>query len=183
MLFRSILIRAWTEQRFSYDGRFWQIDDATVVPRPLQKPHPPILVSGTSDKAYAAAGKNGYGIMIPPVMPYSVVERPLAVYREACAKSGHDPQIIYPKLIYLGSDRAQIRSECGQSLQNFFRYAARGVELISATREELERANYGLYGSGFWEYLATLSYDDIIKAEIPLLGTADEVIEDRKSVV
>src|SRR5262249_61111620 len=42
----EILLRAWTEERFSYDGQFWQIHNARVVPRPLQKPHPPILARG-----------------------------------------------------------------------------------------------------------------------------------------
>ena len=35
----EILVRAWTEERFSYAGQFWQIHNARLVPRPLQ--HPP----------------------------------------------------------------------------------------------------------------------------------------------
>src|SRR5215468_2711817 len=55
----EILQRAWTEERFSYQGRFWQIHNARVVPRPLQQPHPPILTGGTSEATSELAGTRG----------------------------------------------------------------------------------------------------------------------------
>jgi alkanesulfonate monooxygenase SsuD/methylene tetrahydromethanopterin reductase-like flavin-dependent oxidoreductase (luciferase family) len=178
----EILIKAWTEERFSYDGRFWQISDTTVVPRPLQKPHPPILLGATSDNACAVAGKNGYGMMIPPVLPYALVERPLGIYREACAKAGHTPDIVYPRLTYLGKDKAQIRSECERYLLNFFQGGLKAIQSLSCTKEELERANYGFYASGVYEYFASLPYEELLKAVVPLLGTPEEAIEDIASL-
>ena len=38
----EIMQRAWTEERFSYDGRFFQLDDVRVIPKPMQQPHPPV---------------------------------------------------------------------------------------------------------------------------------------------
>ena len=38
----DILMHAWTEERFSYAGRFFTIKDAHVIPRPMQQPHPPM---------------------------------------------------------------------------------------------------------------------------------------------
>ena len=38
----EILQRAWTEERFSYDGRFFQVPEISVIPKPVQKPHPPL---------------------------------------------------------------------------------------------------------------------------------------------
>ena len=38
----EVLQRAWTEERFSFDGRFYQFDDVRVIPKPQQQPHPPI---------------------------------------------------------------------------------------------------------------------------------------------
>src|SRR6202007_3215439 len=40
----DIIRLAWTKDRFSYDGRFYQIENLSVVPKPLQRPHPPIRV-------------------------------------------------------------------------------------------------------------------------------------------
>ena len=38
----QIIQRAWTAERFSYDGRYFQIPEVRVIPKPLQRPHPPL---------------------------------------------------------------------------------------------------------------------------------------------
>ncbi|HEY7520397.1 MAG TPA: LLM class flavin-dependent oxidoreductase [Methylomirabilota bacterium] len=38
----EILRLAWTQERFSFHGRFFDVDDVRVIPKPLQQPHPPI---------------------------------------------------------------------------------------------------------------------------------------------
>src|SRR5437667_526497 len=38
----DIITRAWTEEVFSYEGRFWSYNDVALWPRPVQQPHPPI---------------------------------------------------------------------------------------------------------------------------------------------
>ena len=115
----EILMRAWTAERFSYEGQFWQIHNARVVPRPLQKPHPPILTGGTSEATSELAGARGYGLFLAPVFPFAALERQIRIYQESCAKHGHTPYIIYLRPIYLGDDPAQVRRECEPSLLNF----------------------------------------------------------------
>jgi alkanesulfonate monooxygenase SsuD/methylene tetrahydromethanopterin reductase-like flavin-dependent oxidoreductase (luciferase family) len=38
----DVMQRAWTEERFSYRGRFFTFDDVRVTPKPVQRPHPPL---------------------------------------------------------------------------------------------------------------------------------------------
>jgi len=38
----EIMVRAWTEERFAYDGRFFQVPELSVIPKPVQRPHPPL---------------------------------------------------------------------------------------------------------------------------------------------
>src|SRR5216117_3814207 len=38
----EIMRRAWTEERFSYDGRFFKVPEMSVIPKPVQRPHPPL---------------------------------------------------------------------------------------------------------------------------------------------
>ena len=38
----DVIQRAWTEERFSYHGRFFTFDDVRVIPKPVQRPHPPL---------------------------------------------------------------------------------------------------------------------------------------------
>ena len=38
----DVMQRAWSEERFSYHGRFFAFDDVRVIPKPVQRPHPPL---------------------------------------------------------------------------------------------------------------------------------------------
>src|SRR5438128_2336759 len=46
----EIIRRAWTEEVFSYAGRFWSYKDVAIWPRPVQQPHPPVWIPITSSK-------------------------------------------------------------------------------------------------------------------------------------
>jgi alkanesulfonate monooxygenase SsuD/methylene tetrahydromethanopterin reductase-like flavin-dependent oxidoreductase (luciferase family) len=59
----SIIPRMWTEDPFEFQGRFVNIPVRSVVPKPLQKPHPPIWMAATSPQSWELAGKNGIGIL------------------------------------------------------------------------------------------------------------------------
>ena len=55
-------IRAlWIEEKPSFEGQFTQISGVQSNPRPIQKPHPPIIVGGSSTPAYRRAVKQGNG--------------------------------------------------------------------------------------------------------------------------
>ena len=54
----DIMLKAWTEERFSYDGRFFTIGEARVIPKPWQRPHPPIYqVCGSEDGIESSAAR------------------------------------------------------------------------------------------------------------------------------
>ena len=57
----EVLRRLWTEERVSYQGRHFQLDNVTVMPRPAQQPHPPVWVSGRREPAMLRAARLGDG--------------------------------------------------------------------------------------------------------------------------
>src|SRR2546422_5772302 len=44
----DILRKAWTQERFTHAGQFWQFNDVCIMPKPYQKPHPPLRVAATT---------------------------------------------------------------------------------------------------------------------------------------
>ena len=62
--FMEIVKKAWTEECVTYNGKYWQFDNAIALPRPYQKPHPP---SGL----LVAAG--GFWSGVPPITPTTVI--------------------------------------------------------------------------------------------------------------
>ena len=41
----EIILGAWTTDEFSYDGRYWKVPRLSLVPRPVQQPHPPVWIA------------------------------------------------------------------------------------------------------------------------------------------
>src|SRR5215211_9522277 len=64
------LIRgAWSDDTVSYRGELFRYDDLRVLPRPVQRPHPPIWVGASrSDDTFRWAGKKGFNLMTLPYM-------------------------------------------------------------------------------------------------------------------
>src|SRR5277367_5854149 len=97
----EIMIRAWTEDKFSFDGKCFKFKDLTVVPKPLQKPYPPLYTGGTSLATYELAGSRGWGMFLPPLLPLKVMQPSIDAYLAAAKKAGQTPNIVYIRPVYL----------------------------------------------------------------------------------
>lgn len=175
----DVLIRAWTEDRFSHQGEFWQFEEVAVVPKPIQKPYPKLYAGGTSEITFRMAGENNWGISVPPLLPWAALEGPLDIYKEACAKAGNEPDILYLRPVYLGDDEKQIRREIEGAVLNFLKFNASPIfsKPPLPPRDELVAKGYGFYASGALEGLTKLSYDDIVDQEIGFIGTPQKVVD------
>ena len=62
----DIILKAWKEPVFSYEGKFWSYKDIAIWPRPYQQPHPPVWVPFTGSKETIEwAGKHNFSAVIP----------------------------------------------------------------------------------------------------------------------
>jgi alkanesulfonate monooxygenase SsuD/methylene tetrahydromethanopterin reductase-like flavin-dependent oxidoreductase (luciferase family) len=174
----EILIRAWTQEKFSFAGQYYKIKDVSLVPKPVQKPHPRLFTGGTSDITYQMAGERGWGIFVPPLLPWSVLEGPLGIYKKACAAHGHEPDIVYIRPVYLDEEEKQIRKEVEQALHNFLAFNASPIESLQdeEKKAELRAKGYGFYASGALEALTKLTYEEIVEQEIGFIGTPTKVV-------
>jgi flavin-dependent trigonelline monooxygenase, oxygenase component len=171
----EILLRAWTEDNFSHEGRYYRFKDLTVVPKPLQKPHPPLYTGGTSLGTYEMAGTRGWGMFLPPLLPFQAMEPCINAYVTAAHKAGQRPNIVYIRPVYLGDDPRQIEDEVKPALHNFLAFNASPVKGLPP-RDELVAKGYGFYASGALESLTRLTYQDIVEQEIGFIGTPEQVV-------
>ena len=59
----SILPKMWTQESFKYESRTLKIPERQVVPKPVQKPHPPMWVACTQPATLEFAGDHGLGVL------------------------------------------------------------------------------------------------------------------------
>src|SRR5215510_16485895 len=60
----EIIVKAWTEDTFSYHGTYFSYDNVSLIPKPYQQPHPPIRVAVNSPDTFALAGRKGWPIFV-----------------------------------------------------------------------------------------------------------------------
>ena len=160
---------------FSYDGRFWKVNEARVVPRSKTQRFR-IFTGGTSDRTYELAGEHGWGVVVPPLLPYEVLRPQLDLYRESCARHGTTPDIVFIHAVYMDEDAATVRREAEDWMKNFLAGNASPAPELPP-KEELEAADYAFYASGALESLAEMTWEQITEQDVVWVGTPDEVIE------
>jgi alkanesulfonate monooxygenase SsuD/methylene tetrahydromethanopterin reductase-like flavin-dependent oxidoreductase (luciferase family) len=74
----------WTQERFSWDGDDIKIKDLSVIPKPQQKPHPPMWSTCTSEDGFKIAGEMGVGVLgVTLMLPLDTMAQLFKTYREA----------------------------------------------------------------------------------------------------
>jgi alkanesulfonate monooxygenase SsuD/methylene tetrahydromethanopterin reductase-like flavin-dependent oxidoreductase (luciferase family) len=123
----------WTQEAASYEGRYVSFEDSAAWPKPVQRPHPPILVGGNGERVLDRVLRYGDGWF--PNREARLGERVAELQRRA-AEAGRGPVPV----TYFGADADRGAVE---------RLTAAGVDRIlfylpSAPADEVERAVDGL---------------------------------------
>jgi alkanesulfonate monooxygenase SsuD/methylene tetrahydromethanopterin reductase-like flavin-dependent oxidoreductase (luciferase family) len=62
----DIVLKAWSTDKLSYQGKFFSYDGVEVLPKPLQQPHPPVWMAASSLTAIEWAAGKGFSILMDP---------------------------------------------------------------------------------------------------------------------
>jgi alkanesulfonate monooxygenase SsuD/methylene tetrahydromethanopterin reductase-like flavin-dependent oxidoreductase (luciferase family) len=89
----EVILKAWSRDRVSHQGTFWSFDELTLYPRPVQQPHPPIWVAGTSAEGLGWAGRQGFHIMtVGHPHPPEKVRPGVEAWKQGLIDAGYDPK-------------------------------------------------------------------------------------------
>jgi len=81
--FAAVLPRIWTEEVFAHAGTYYQIPPREVLPKPLQKPHPPLWSACSSDETARLTGRLGFGALFGSEGGPKRVTHLMGLYHEA----------------------------------------------------------------------------------------------------
>ena len=85
-----VILELWTSDRPHFEGHYVRFDAVHAEPRPLQQPHPPILVGGYGKRAIRRAVALGQG-WLPDGMSLPDLEQAIGFMRQTAADLGRDP--------------------------------------------------------------------------------------------
>jgi alkanesulfonate monooxygenase SsuD/methylene tetrahydromethanopterin reductase-like flavin-dependent oxidoreductase (luciferase family) len=97
----EIILRAWTEEEFSYRGKFHTIPPVSVTPKPVQKPHPPIWMAAITPESFESAARGGYPAIItghipPPLQIEETADLYHQSYKDGRQEKGNLLAALYP---------------------------------------------------------------------------------------
>jgi F420-dependent oxidoreductase-like protein len=87
----EIVHRLWTEDRVDFRGRHYELEDAPAQPKPVQKPHPPLLVGGSGTRGTAEPAARFADEYNTPFASPEEFARIRAKVAAACERIGRDP--------------------------------------------------------------------------------------------
>jgi alkanesulfonate monooxygenase SsuD/methylene tetrahydromethanopterin reductase-like flavin-dependent oxidoreductase (luciferase family) len=120
----EIIRRAWTHERVTFHGTFYDVDDVAVVPRPLQRPHPPIRVAVHTEESFAHIGARGLPIYSgTTTTPLPQLREYMAVYRARLAAAGHpwrDDQMALMLPVHVGATSAAAREAMRPGVRRYY---------------------------------------------------------------
>lgn len=121
----DIIHGLWTEEVFSYQGRFWSFSDAALWPRPVQKPHPPVWVPVTSSKETIEwAARHNFPITPGlTTFPLYVREDIIRYYARQLRAHGHQitpDHLIMQADVYVADSKEQALKENGPFALYFY---------------------------------------------------------------
>jgi alkanesulfonate monooxygenase SsuD/methylene tetrahydromethanopterin reductase-like flavin-dependent oxidoreductase (luciferase family) len=121
----EIIRLAWTRERFSYHGTFHQVEDLAVVPKPLQRPHPPIRVAVHTAESFAHIGDRGFPIYSgTTTTPLPQLREYMALYRARFAAAGHtwqSEQMALMLPVHVGATSVAARAAMRPGVLQYYR--------------------------------------------------------------
>jgi probable F420-dependent oxidoreductase len=88
----NLMKRLWTEDNVTHKGQFFNVDNLTVGPRPIQRPHPPIWTGGSADAALKRAGTwaDGFICGSSAIPDFPTTWEKVATYARAAGRNPDD---------------------------------------------------------------------------------------------
>lgn len=97
----DLLIRAWTNETVSHQGKFWTVPEPVeVLPKPVQSPHPPIYKACVSPESFQTAAREGLHLQLASPFTYRTYREEwidklaenIGLYEAECEARGRDPK-------------------------------------------------------------------------------------------
>jgi alkanesulfonate monooxygenase SsuD/methylene tetrahydromethanopterin reductase-like flavin-dependent oxidoreductase (luciferase family) len=172
----DIILKAWSGETFSYEGKYNHITNATLSPLPYQKPHPKVRIASTTEDSFSRVGRLGFPIFLSMRgMDVEDLETNLKDYHAAWRKAGHageagDISVRFP--MYIAPSDEEAVDEPKESIEAYFMRMRRIFE-----------EGWGRSGTEYWERrqkrlerLEKLTYEEILDTKV-IVGSPARVID------
>lgn len=105
----EVVVRSWTEEGFDHSGPGYELQGQTALPKPVQQPHPPLVLGGSGKPRFAALAARYASEVNTLGAPNDELRERKARLDRACAEAGRDPETLRFSVMtacFVGADRS-----------------------------------------------------------------------------
>jgi len=127
----TLMKALWTEPRVTFDGEFWQLENAPMEPKPFQKPYPPLWFGGASEPALRRAVRMGDGFFGAGSSPTDRFAEQVLIVRRALADAGRAADSFpVAKRVYVAidEDAERARDRTNAALEGIYGHRVPAIE-------------------------------------------------------
>ncbi len=165
----DLVVKAWTSEELNYEGKYYQVSGIRVVPKPYQKPHPPVYIASNSVDTFPMVGELGQNILVAPiVVTLDGAKSGLKEYRKNLVEHGHDPgtrKVNVNVLVHVTKD------EGGSSTQGYETSLRNYLSILQGNRSRVISGR-----------TRDLSYEHV-STELSAIGSPERVIDKLESII
>jgi probable F420-dependent oxidoreductase len=128
----SLMKACWTESEINFAGEHWKLEHATMEPKPVQKPHPPVWLGGNHPNALRRAARVGDGFFGAGSQTTEAFTEQVQAVRRELSERGRDPssfRIAKRVYVHIDDDEANARRRITDALARH--YGGRGLEDVA----------------------------------------------------
>lgn len=181
------VVGCWTNDEYAFEGAHWRLPKRRVLPKPLQRPHPPIFGATSSDEGHRQIGELGLGLCSFAVgVPPEAVKQKIDIYRAAIATCREplgkwvNDQAATFTMTLCAPTREEAQAVARESFEWYPKAGARLIGSLAGWMVETGRelGNYG-YAGGLAEVdkaggLEMLTLEYLTGAGACVLGTPED---------
>jgi alkanesulfonate monooxygenase SsuD/methylene tetrahydromethanopterin reductase-like flavin-dependent oxidoreductase (luciferase family) len=171
----ELIHTAWRNPTFTHHGKFWNYEDVSIWPRPLQQPNPPVWITALSPATVEWAGRKGYK------MGHTFLSTPdtkdmFDRYRTSAAEAGNSTspdQLAVMRNIFVADSDEEAREIAEPALDHLF-----ALFKEHAIFDDLDNvpAGYEYYSSFFRPFTSgPISWEGLIQAGVVCVGSPETV--------
>ncbi len=119
----DLMEKLWTDERVTFKGRFWQLEDAAMEPKPWQKPRPPLWFGGTAPAALRRAVSKADGFFGAGSQNTAQFAEQMGVIKDALRESGRTGfRTAKRAYIAIDDDEERARARMADALEKLYGY-------------------------------------------------------------
>ncbi|HEY5828185.1 MAG TPA: LLM class flavin-dependent oxidoreductase [Hyphomicrobiaceae bacterium] len=127
----EIIAKLWGGDKVTHQGRHWQFTNATIRPRPMQKPRPPIIIGAQVEAAIKRAATTGDGWLLVPIPTLDQVKPQMALFKSARSAAKLPPSPHICRLLEVGcaaDEETAYRQVAPHLIEKYKAYFSWGLE-------------------------------------------------------